>query len=96
MFRGDSEFEMGDGKRPLDVRGRGVKGLDIKKSNYAMQLYKMQFLLQFTMNIQYFGYLKVLWQHNICILYRTIWKDFLNGFPTLQTESGEIEEMVRT
>ena len=34
MFRGDSEFEMGDGKRPLGVRGRGVKGLDIKKSNY--------------------------------------------------------------
>ena len=28
--------------------------------------------------------------------YRTILKDFLNGFPTLQTESGEIEQMVRT
>ena len=52
------------------------------------------------MNIQYFWYLKVWQQHNmytcyVYILYRTIWKYFLNEFPTLQTESGEIEEMVR-
>ena len=46
------------------------------------------------MNIQYFLYLKVVWQHNI--LYHAIWKDFLTGFPTLQTERGEIEQMVRT
>ena len=25
---------------------------------------------------------------------KTIWKNFLNGFPTLGTESGEIEKMV--
>ena len=44
------------------------------------------------MNIQYFWYLKV-WQHKHNN--RTIWKYFLNGFPTLQTEGGDIEEMVR-
>ena len=32
-FRGDSKFEMGDGKRPLDVTKEGVKGLDVKKLN---------------------------------------------------------------
>ena len=46
------------------------------------------------MNIRYFWYLKLIWQGNICVLYRTIWKDFLNGFATLQTENGEIEQMV--
>ena len=32
-LRDESKFEMGDGKRPLDVRGEGVKGLDVKKFN---------------------------------------------------------------
>ena len=39
FVRGDSKFEMGDKKYPLDVRGRGSKGLHIKKFNYHM--YKM-------------------------------------------------------
>ena len=33
-LRGDSKLEMGNGKRPLDVRGGGGQSLDVKKSNY--------------------------------------------------------------
>ena len=29
-LRGESKLEMGDRKRPLDVRGGGIKGLDVK------------------------------------------------------------------
>ena len=34
FVRDDSRFEMGDGKRPLDVRGRGLKTCTLKKFNY--------------------------------------------------------------
>ena len=32
FVRGDSKFEMGDGKCPLDVRGRGSKACTLKNS----------------------------------------------------------------
>ena len=42
FVRGDSKFEMGDRKCPLDLRGEGVK----RPSHSKIQLsYKMHFLL---------------------------------------------------
>ena len=47
------------------------------------------------MNIQYFQY-SILYDNITCILYGSIWQDILNEIPTLQTGSGEIEQMVRS
>ena len=42
FVRGDSKFEISDRKYPLDIMGRGSRGVHIKKFNYRM--YKMQLL----------------------------------------------------
>ena len=42
-LRNDSKFEMCDGKRPLEVKGEGVKGLGVEKFNYCTKYNTIHF-----------------------------------------------------